>query len=153
MCNKLHRNSCKIPLCVYDRSTPKTQRLARYYCTCKRKHYRTINRTIHLMELGGLFMMKKINLLVLLVLFSLVNGLTLAIFVVLGFLLRIMEKGFRSDLSGCVCVKQKSWATIGASRILVKILLHLTALLIKGLNYMNHRILTVIQKRFTGGKI
>ena len=98
-------------------------------------------------------MMRKINLLVLLVLFSLVNGLTLAIFVVLGFFMNIMARGFKSDLSGYVYATQKNWATIGAFQILVRILLPLTALLIRVLNYMNHRILTAIQKRFIGGKI
>ena len=95
-------------------------------------------------------MMKKINLWVLLVLYSLASGLTLAIFVALGFFLSIMAKGFRNDLSGCVYATQKNWVTIGAFQILARILLPLTALLIKVLNSMNHRILTAIQKRFTG---
>ena len=97
--------------------------------------------------------MMKINQWVLLALLGLSRGLTAAIFAVLGFYPVIVDKVSRKYLYRPDCGKLKKWAIVGLLRILGITTLPLTALLIKGLNYMNHRILTVIHKRYTGGKI
>lgn len=110
-----------------------------------------MNRTIQTLGGGGLFM-KKINLLVLQVLYGLLIGLTLVTFVVLGFYLRIVAWVFRSDLSLLGSAKPSNWVTIGSSRILMTTLLPLTASLVKALNYMTHQMHMAILKRSTGEK-
>lgn len=98
---------------------------------------------------GGLYMMV-IHRLVLLVLFRVHLGLTLATFVGLAWSLPLADWVYKTDLSRCVSKKQKRWDITGLYLILGTTLLQVILLLTKVLNYLTQRTLGVIVTRYIG---
>lgn len=110
-----------------------------------------MNRTIQILDGGGLFMMK-IRQLVLLGLYALLHGVTLVTFVVLAWCLPLADWVYKTDLSRYALKKQNSWDINGLCLILGTTLLRVILLLTKALNYLTQAIHGVIVTLCIGEK-